>query len=91
MLHSVWNTFFGCRHQRTTFPFTPKRDAAMLSAAPSNTYVACLDCGQELSYDWHSMQVGAPIKTTESPAQLQPIALPAFRQAATFVTSWIRR
>lgn len=39
--------FFGCFHSRTTFPMTlPKR----------GTYVACLDCGEEIAYDWDQMQ-----------------------------------
>jgi hypothetical protein len=26
------------------------------------TYVACLDCGRELDYDWKSMRVGQPVQ-----------------------------
>lgn len=25
------------------------------------TYVVCLDCGQELRYDWKEMRVGEPV------------------------------
>ena len=42
-------TFWGCQHKRTTFPITtPKRP----------TYVVCLDCGKEFSYDWAQMKQG---------------------------------
>ncbi len=40
--------FFGCFHQRTTFPITIKK----------RTYVACLTCGKELPYDWQKMRFG---------------------------------
>jgi len=49
---------FGCRHHKTTFPLTPARRKATLSTAESipQTYVACLDCGKELAYDWDKMR-----------------------------------
>ena len=56
MLQSVLNAFFGCSHQRTTFPITPGRRKA--GATPTlATYVACLDCGKEFPYDWQEMKV----------------------------------
>jgi hypothetical protein len=53
MLQAVLNTMLLCRHRRTTFPVTPGRAAATLP----RTYIACLDCGSELPYDWNQMRV----------------------------------
>ena len=64
MLQSILNTIFGCSHQRTTFPITPLRKT-------NGTYVACLDCGQEFSYDWKTMRVG------EAVAVPQRVTVPA--------------
>jgi hypothetical protein len=67
MFASLLNSLFGCAHQRTTFPITPRRGLG-------RTYVACLDCGQEFDYDWKSMQVGRPVPArvlvTSQPASL---------------------
>ena len=64
MLHSMMNALFGCGHQRTTFPITPRRRYAgspAVSGPRSGTYVACLDCGKEFAYDWKSMRIGEPM------------------------------
>jgi hypothetical protein len=37
----------GCAHRRTTFPITLQ----------SETYIACLECGRHLPYDWTAMRV----------------------------------
>ena len=52
MLSSVFDSLFGCSHQRTTFPMTPKRPSARLGA-----YVSCLDCGKEFAYNWNEMRM----------------------------------
>lgn len=39
---------FGCNHSRTTFPLKP---------AGRPAYVACLDCGAEIEYDWNAMRM----------------------------------
>ena len=64
MLQSILNSMFGCSHQRTTFPMTPLRKS-------NGTYVACLDCGKEFTYDWKTMRVGGPVSAPER------IAVPA--------------
>jgi len=64
MLSQLMDAVFGCRHSRYSFPIT-LRGAARRSQAASRTgtYVTCLDCGKELSYDWEQMKVlGAPAK-----------------------------
>jgi hypothetical protein len=64
MLQSLFNTLFGCSHQRTTFPLTPARRNAgnpLSGALRSGMYVTCLDCGREFAYDWKAMRVGQPV------------------------------
>jgi hypothetical protein len=59
MLHSMMNALFGCGHQRTTFPITPRRGyAGPVTESVGGTYVACLDCGKHFAYDWTSMRIG---------------------------------
>ena len=57
MLASLFNSMFGCSHQRTTFPLTPSRKMATATHR-HGTYVVCLECGQEFRYDWKQMRVG---------------------------------
>jgi hypothetical protein len=50
--------FFGCWHSRYSFPVTLRGTARRPQAAAlTGTYVACLDCGKELPYDWQEMRV----------------------------------
>lgn len=58
MLGKLYDAFFGCKHARYSFPVTvrhPRRRPQ--AAALTGTYVACLDCGKELPYDWQEMKV----------------------------------
>jgi hypothetical protein len=78
MLQSLFNTLFGCSHQRTTFPLTPARKSAGISLSGglrNGMYVVCLDCGQEFAYDWKTMRVGQPVLGPVA----TPAALPSFR------------
>jgi hypothetical protein len=58
MFAKVMDVLFGCRHSRYSFPLTIRpgsRRAAVSSRA--GTYVVCLDCGREFSYDWQDMRI----------------------------------
>lgn len=70
MLQAVLNAVLVCHHRRTTFPVTPGR--AVAAAALPRTYVACLDCGRELPYDWNQMRVIPPKVPAADPAPLEP-------------------
>lgn len=64
MFQIVFQALFGCSHHNTTFPLTPgQRNAgkAVSGGARNDTYVVCLDCGQEFAYDWKNMRIGAPV------------------------------
>jgi hypothetical protein len=75
MLQSIFNTLFGCSHQRTTFPLTPGRKNSAPITNRSSTYVVCLDCGKEFAYDWNGMRIGQAV-TKQAPAvEAQPLTL----------------
>jgi hypothetical protein len=64
MLHTFFESLFGCSHPRTTFPMTERgrKLGARMAAVSNRTYVVCLDCGKEFDYDWKSMRVGRPVE-----------------------------
>ena len=57
-MRSLLDVFFGCRHSHYSFPITVRSGSRRNSAAAlTGTYVACLDCGKDLPYDWQEMKV----------------------------------
>jgi hypothetical protein len=79
MLNSIFNSLFGCSHQRTTFPITPARKNSGFSAPGAirtATYVSCLTCGKEFAYDWHSMRIGEPVSVPLAAPTTAPKAAP---------------
>jgi hypothetical protein len=72
MLHSMMNALFGCGHQRTTFPITPRRGfGGPVDDSLGSTYVACLDCGKQFAYDWKSMRIGDQVATSPASREAQ--------------------
>jgi hypothetical protein len=65
----LFQTFFGCGHSKTTFPLTPSPGA--------ETYVACLECGKELPYDWENMRRIKASLLARPVLKLRRIALPS--------------
>jgi hypothetical protein len=59
MMNSLFNTIFGCAHDRTTFPLTPLRHSDSSEKYLHTTYVVCLDCGKEFEYSWKEMRMGS--------------------------------
>ena len=58
MIASVIDAMFGCWHSHYSFPITvPSGKRRSGAAQATGTYVVCLDCGKELSYDWQRMKV----------------------------------
>jgi len=58
MIRGVFDILFGCWHNNYSFPITVKAgDRRVPAAEATGTYVVCLDCGKEFSYDWKAMQV----------------------------------
>jgi hypothetical protein len=57
-LFEMYDALFGCKHSRYSFPVTARKGTRRPQAAAlTGTYVACLDCGRELPYDWEEMKV----------------------------------
>lgn len=57
MLTRIMDAVFGCRHHRYSFPLTIRGSARRAQTTRIGTYVVCLDCGREFSYDWQHMRV----------------------------------
>ena len=61
MLSKMLDAMFGCWHSRTSFPITVRAGSGRNGpGARTGTYVVCLDCGKEFSYDWQAMKVVEP-------------------------------
>jgi len=48
MIDNVLNLLFRCPHKRITRPMTPVSKGGV---PQGDTYVVCLDCGKQFSYD----------------------------------------
>jgi hypothetical protein len=51
------NLLCACSHRRVTFPITLQ----------ASTYVACLECGRHLPYDWSRMRIRGLLMTWLAP------------------------
>jgi hypothetical protein len=61
MLSKMLDAMFGCWHSRYSFPITVRPGSRRSGpAVRTGTYVVCLDCGKEFSYDWQAMKVVEP-------------------------------
>jgi len=77
MIDSVLNLLFRCSHQRMTRPITPVSKAGV---PHGDTYVVCLDCGKQFTYDLKRMHIGKPVVTSEGAGVLPP-NMPAPRKS----------
>ena len=58
MFSRLVDAMFGCWHSHYSFPITVRPGPARSRAAfRTGTYVVCLDCGKEMSYDWKKMKI----------------------------------
>lgn len=53
LLTWLLDVLVGCTHDRTTWPQTPINSRTRRPVGP--TYVACLNCGREIPYDWDGL------------------------------------
>lgn len=58
MMDTLLNLLFRCPHKRLTRPITPSSKGGVRDG---ETYVVCLDCGKQFSYDLNEMRIGKPI------------------------------
>ena len=69
MFSKLMDAVFGCWHSHYSFPMTVRSGSRHNQAASRvGTYVVCLDCGKELTYDWHQMRIvsGQPREASHS-------------------------
>jgi hypothetical protein len=69
MIDSILNLMFRCSHQRLTRPVTPVSKAG---EPHGQTYVVCLDCGKQFSYDMREMRIGKPLAKSSDEGVLHP-------------------
>ncbi len=69
MIDTVLNLLFRCPHRRLTRPVTP---VSKPGVASGETYVVCLDCGKQFTYDWDRMRIGRPIEKSAAAGVLHP-------------------
>jgi len=69
MFGRIMDFIFGCRHSRYSFPLTVRPGSRRSASSRVGTYVVCLDCGREFSYDWQQMRFARP-EAAKSPRPL---------------------
>jgi len=69
MIDTLLNLLFRCGHKRLTRPVTPVSRAG---EPHGTTYVVCLDCGKQFSYDVKEMRIGKPIASSPDAGVLNP-------------------
>jgi hypothetical protein len=69
MIDTIANLLFRCPHRRLTRPMTPASKAGVPSG---ETYVVCLDCGKQFSYDLKVMRMGRAIEPGAAEGVLPP-------------------
>jgi hypothetical protein len=69
MIDSLVNLLFRCPHKRLTRPVTP---VSKDGKPHGDTYVVCLDCGKQFSYDLQQMRIGKPLPTSADLGVLPP-------------------
>jgi hypothetical protein len=57
MISKLLESVLGCGHRRYSFPITVRSRPRCQAASLTGTYVVCLDCGEEVSYDWNDMKI----------------------------------
>ncbi len=81
MIDSVMNLLLRCSHRRMTRPISP---VSKTGEPHGETYVVCLDCGKQFSYDLQKMQIGKPVHSSEASGVLHPDMAPPRRSKLPF-------
>ena len=68
MIDSILNLLFRCAHRRLTRPFSPLN----YGGPREESYVVCLDCGKQFSYDLEEMRIGKPIDRSHDASVVPP-------------------
>ncbi|MBZ5728898.1 MAG: hypothetical protein LAP87_28450 [Acidobacteriia bacterium] len=84
MIDTVLNLLFRCAHRRLTRPVTPVSRAGV---PHGETYVVCLDCGKQFSYDLQEMRIGKVIDRSHD-AGVVPLEVPQPRKTKLRYAFW---
>ena len=84
MIDSVLNLMFRCSHQRLTRPVTPVSRAG---EPHGETYVVCLDCGKQFTYDLERMRIVKHVSSSPHEGVL-PHDLPGPRKSKMRHAVW---
>jgi hypothetical protein len=83
MIDSLLNLLFRCPHRRLTRPVTP---VSTDGKPHGDTYIVCLDCGKQFSYDLKEMRIGKALPTSSGTGVLSP-EMPAPRTSKVKVAA----
>jgi hypothetical protein len=72
VIDTLLNILFRCPHKRITRPITP---ASKAGVRQGDTYVVCLECGKQFTYDLNEMRVGKPVALSPTEGVL-PMDMP---------------
>ena len=84
MIDTIANLLFRCPHHRLTRPLSRVTKAG---TRQGETYVVCLDCGKQFSYDVHEMKIGKAIDRSHEGSVLPP-NMPRPRPSKFKVALW---
>jgi hypothetical protein len=70
VIDTVLNLIFRCSHRHLTRPFTPVDKEGI--ALDHETYVVCLDCARQFTYDLNVMRIGKRIDHTHDACVCPP-------------------
>ena len=61
MIDSIFNMLLFCSHRRISLPMTTRQRPHLYANAlcRNPTFVTCLDCGKQFSYNWEEMRIEA--------------------------------
>ena len=85
MIDNVLNLLFRCPHKRITRPMTPVSKGGV---PQGDTYVVCLDCGKQFTYDLDRMRIGKPVPISPGTGVL-PHDMPKPRKSRLRYAAWV--
>jgi hypothetical protein len=84
MIDNLLNLLFRCTHSRLTRPVTPVSKAGK---PHGETYVVCLDCGKQFTYDLKEMRIGHAVEKSAHSGVLPP-RMPVTRRTKVKYALW---
>ena len=69
VIDTVFHLLFRCAHRHLTRPFTPLGEEGV---ARRESYVVCLDCAKQFTYDLKEMRIGKMIDRSHEACVLPP-------------------